>query len=437
MRKNYNPEDYLGTERSGELAFRDALRRMEGCFEMKVIIIGNNVAGITTAKTLREMRQDIDIIVFAEERYHYYSRPMLIEFIASKADEKALPFYPEDWYQKNRIKVNLGTKVEKIDTAGKKALAGGQWYDYDALIIATGARSFVPPIKGLPKQGVFTIRTLEDAKAVKALIPKVKSVVIIGGGLLGLESAKAISLARSGISVKVLEKANCLLSRQLDEEGGKLLRALVEEMGVDVITNADTEEIVGNQQVEKVKLKDGREIEAQMVIISAGVRPNLELVKDSGLKIEKGLIVDSGLCCDRSLNIYAAGDVVQYEGTVWGIIPAALDQAKIVARMIVGQSDTEYHGTVVSNTLKVMGIDLTSTGMINPPDGQGYEEIRAKSDDGRVYKKFILKDGKIVGAIILGSRKEVQRVSKLIRDGTSVEGLKGRMKQIDFDFSGL
>jgi len=404
---------------------------------MRVVIIGNNVAGITTAKTLREMRQDVDIHVFGEERYNYYSRPMLIEFVANKIDEKSLPFYPDDWYAKNRIKVSLGTKVEKIDPAGKKVFAGGQWVDYDALVVATGSRSFVPPIKGMPKQNVFTLRTLDDAKAIKALIPKVKSVVIIGGGLLGLESARAVSQARAGLSIKVLEKAGYLLSRQLDEEGGNLLRALIEEMGVDVITSAEVEEIKGDQQAEKVKLKDGRELEAQMVIISAGVRPNLEVVKDAGLKVEKGLIVDSGLCCDRKMQIYAAGDVVQYEGTVWGIIPAALDQAKVVARMIIGNEPVEYRGTIVSNTLKVMGIDLTSIGMINPPQGQGYEEIRAKSDDGRTYKKFVIKDGKIVGAIILGSRKEVQRVSKLIKDGASVEGLKGRMKQVDFDFAGL
>ena len=409
----------------------------EGSIGMRVVIIGNNVAGITTAKTLREMRLDVDISVFAEERYNYYSRPMLIEFIANRTDEKSLSFYPDDWYSKNRIKVNLGTKVEKIDPTGKKVLAAGQWHDYDALVIATGARSFVPPIKGMPKQNVFTLRTLDDAKAIKALLPKIKSVVIVGGGLLGLESARAILQARSGLSIKVLEKADYLLSRQLDEEGGNLLRALIEEMGVDVTTNAEVEEIKGDQQVEKVKLKDGRELDAQMVIISAGVRPNLDIVKEAGLKVEKGLIVDSGLCCNKEMAIFAAGDVVQYEGTVWGIIPAALDQAKVVARMIIGNEPTEYHGTVVSNTLKVMGVDLTSIGIINPPQGQGYEDIRAKSDDGRTYKKFVIKDGKMVGAILLGSRKEIQRVTKLIKDGASVEGLKGRMKAVDFDFSGL
>jgi len=409
----------------------------EGLVWMKVVIIGNNVAGITTAKTLREMRLDVDITVFGEERYNYYSRPMLIEFISNRIDEKSLSFYPDDWYTKNRIKVNLATRVEKIDPAGKRVLGGGQWVDYDALVVATGARAFVPPIKGLPKQNVFTLRTLDDAKAIKALIPKIKNVVIIGGGLLGLEMARAITQARSGLSIKVLEKAGYLMSRQLDEEGGNLLRALIEEMGVDVLTSTEVEEIKGEQQVEKVKLKDGRELDAQMVVISAGVRPNLDIVKEAGLKVEKGLVVDSGLCCDKIRRIFAVGDVVQFEGVVWGIIPAALDQAKVVARMVLGQEQAEYHGTVVSNTLKVMGVDLTSIGIINPPAGQGYEEIRAKSDDGRIYKKFVLRDGKLVGAILLGTRKETQRVSKLIKDGTSIEGLKGMMKQVDFDFSGL
>jgi len=316
-------------------------------------------------------------------------------------------------------------------------LANGLWVDFDALVLATGAKAFVPPIKGLPKQNVLTLRTLDDAKAIKALLPKVHSVTIIGGGVLGLEVARAINQAKTGLSIKILEKANSLLSRQLDGEGGSILRALIEEMGIDVLTGVEVEEIKGAGQVEKVALKGGTELDAQLVIISAGVRPNLDLAKESGLKVGKGLIVDANLCCNKNAMIFAAGDVVEFEGTTYGIIPAALDHARIVARMILGQEALDYKGTIVSNTLKVMGIDLTSIGLVNPPADGGYEEIRAKSDDGRVYKKFVLKDGKIVGAIILGSRKEVPRVSKLIKDGTSVEGLKANMKRVDFDFSGL
>jgi len=405
---------------------------------MRVVILGNGVAGITTAKAVRELRQDVEIVVFAEERYQYYSRPQLIEFLGNKIDEKNLLFYPDDWYAKNRIKIQLGTPAEQIDPEDKRILANGVWIDYDAVVFATGAKAFIPPIKGLPKKNVFTLRNLDDAKAIKALLPKIKSVIMIGGGLLGLEAAKAISQAKSGLSIKVLEKTDSLLSRQLDKEGGGIIRALIEEMGIDVMTSVEVDEIIGGDAVEKIRLKDGRELDAQLVVISAGVRPNLDLAKASGLNINKGLIVDANLCCNKQAAIYACGDVVEFEGGTYGIIPAALDQAKIVGKMILGMETPVYKGTMASNTLKVMGVDLTSIGLVNPPADGGYEEFRAKSDDGRVYKKFVLdKGGILVGAIILGSRKEMPKVTKLIKDKVSVEGLKARMKQIDFDFAGL
>ncbi|MEM2838621.1 MAG: FAD-dependent oxidoreductase [Thermoplasmata archaeon] len=404
---------------------------------MRIVIIGNGVAGVTAAKTIREIRSDVEIVVFAEERYHYYSRPQLIEYLSGKIDEKALPFYPEDWYSKNRIKVQLNTPVDLVDPEDRRVLANGIWIDYDALIFATGAKAFMPPFKGLPKKNVLTLRTLDDAKLIVSIAQKARSIVIVGGGLLGLETARALSQLKSGLNIKILEKAAYLLSRQLDREGGGIVRALIEEMGIDVLTNVEVDEIIGKEAVEKVKLKDGRELDADLVIVSAGVRPNLELARRSGLNIDKGLIVDASLCCHKSGRIFACGDVVEFKGWTWGIIPAALDQAKVVAKMVLEIETPEYQGTVMSNTLKVMGIDLTSIGIVNPPEDGSFEEVRAKSDDGRIYKKFVLKDDRIVGAIILGSRKEVVRVAKLIKDGTSVGGLKAKMKQIDFDFAGL
>ncbi|MDH4123211.1 MAG: FAD-dependent oxidoreductase [Thermoplasmata archaeon] len=404
---------------------------------MRIIILGNGVAGITTAKTVRELRPDVEIIVFAEEKYHYYSRPQIIEFLSGKVDDKGMIFYPEDWYSKNKIKVHLGVPAEKIDAEEKRVLVGDVIWDYDSLVIATGAKAFMPPFKGLPKKNVMTLRNLDDAKLIRSLLPKVRNVVIIGGGLLGLETARALSQAKSGLNMRILEKADYLLSRQLDKEGGGIIRALIEEMGTDVFTNVEVEEILGTDSVERVRLKDGRELEANLVIVSAGVRPNLELAKKSGLNINRGLIVDASLCCNRNAMIFAAGDVVEFEGGTYGIVPAALDQAKIVSKMILEMETPEYRGTIASNTLKVMGIDLTSIGVVNPPADGGFEEIRAKSDNGRIYKKFVLKDGKMVGAIILGSRKEVPRVSKMIKEGTVVAGLKARMRQTDFDFSGL
>jgi len=404
---------------------------------MKVVIIGNNVAGTTTAKSIRDLRPDIDINVFAEERYHYYPRPMLIELIAGKIDEKSLFFYSDDWYIKNRIKVHLNTPVEAIEPEEKRVSAGGKWFEYDALVIATGARAFIPPMKGLPKKNVLPLRTLDDAKAIIAAVTKANAAVIIGGGLLGLETARAIKTAKPEIAITVLERGDFLLKRQLDDEGGGILRALIEEIGVDVITEAEVEEIVGGEAVEKIRLKDGKEIDAQLVIVSAGIRANTELAEKANLKINRGVVVDDGLCCDVGNRIFAVGDVAEHDGRTWGIIPAALEQAKIVARKIIGQEGPDYGGTVPSNTLKVMGIDMTSIGTINPPEGQGFEEIRAKSEDGRVYKKYVLKDGKLVGAILLGSRKEIGKVTKLIKEGADISGLKSALRRVEFDFSGL
>lgn len=404
---------------------------------MKVVIIGNNVAGTTTAKAIRDLRPDIDINVFTEERYHYYPRPMLIEFIAGKIDEKNLFFYSDDWYAKNRIKVHLSTPVEKIEPEEKRVLAGDKWFDYDALVIATGARAFMPPIKGLPKKNVLTLRTLDDAKVIIASVPKANTAAIIGGGLLGLETARALKSAKPDMAITVLERGDFLLKRQLDNEGGGILRALIEEMGMDAITEAQVEEIIGGEAVEKVRLKDGREIDAQLVIVSAGIRANTELAEKANLKINRGVVVDDWLCCDIGNRIFAVGDVVEHDGVTWGIIPAALEQAKIVARKIIGQEGPDYGGTIPSNTLKVMGVEMTSIGTINPPEGQGYEEIRAKSEDGRIYKKYVLKEGKLVGAILLGTRKEISKVSKLIKEGADISVLKSSLRKVEFDFSGL
>jgi len=404
---------------------------------MKVVIIGNNIAGMTTAKMIRDLRSDVEISIFSEERYHYYPRPMLIEYIANRIDEKKLFFYPDDWYLKKRIRVHLSTPVEKIDPEQRSIFAGGRWFDYDALVLATGAAPFLPPIKGLPKENVFALRTLDDAKGIKTAMLKAQAAVIIGGGLLGLETARALNQARPNMSVTILERDEYLLPNQLDREGAGILRALIEEMGIDVLTEAQAEEILGDEKVEKIRLKDGRELDAQLVIISAGIRSNVQLAKDANLKVNRGAVVDESMCCDMEKMIFAVGDVAEYEGRTGGSIPSALDQSKIAARKILGVDSPDYHGTVPSNTLKVMGCNLTSIGIINPPPDEGYEEIRAKSDDGRIYKKYVLKDGKLVGAIIFGSRKEIGQIAKLIAEGKGVSGLKAEMKRIEFDFSGL
>ncbi|MBI5000180.1 MAG: NAD(P)/FAD-dependent oxidoreductase [Euryarchaeota archaeon] len=401
---------------------------------MRVAIVGNNVAGITTAKTLRDLDKDVEIAVYSEERYHYYARPMLIEFIAGKIPEPEIFFNPPEWYDRNRIAVHLGAKVEKIDPANRRLLVRGTWHGYDALVLATGARAFVPQIDGLPRRDVLTLRTLEDAKEIASRIPKTGAAAIIGGGLLGLETAGALNRAKPGMRVHVLERGGHPLQKQLDAEGGSVIMGMFREMGIDVRTDTEVKAIESHAAGLNVILKDGRRLSAQLAIISAGVRPNVELARDAGLRVGKGLVVDSALCCTAERSIYAVGDVVEHDGKTYGIIPAAMDQARIVARRILGLPTEEYSGTIPSNTLRVMGIDLTSVGTV-VPQAPGYEEIRATSQDKKLYKKYILKGGKLAGAILLGTKKGAGLVQRMVKEGADVSAQREKLSDVNYDLS--
>ena len=404
---------------------------------MKIIVIGNNVAGTTTAKGIRDADPEAEIHVFTDEAVPYYPRPKLIDFIAGAVDESDILFHPIEWYEKNGIDLHLDSKVEQIDTAGRRVFVYGEWQHYDKLVMATGSRAFLPPFKGLPKDNVFTLRTIEDAKRVKDVASGSKKAVVIGGGLLGLETARALAGGFPDVKVTVLEYAEHLLMRQLDHEGAEILQEAIRAMGTEVITNAETEELLGADSADAVKLKDGRTIECDMVVVSAGARADLSLAKAAGLNVNRGIVVDSSLQTSAE-DVYAVGDAAEFEGRVWGMIPPALDMARVAAKKAVGAESPDYRGTVPSNTLKVMGIDLTSIGTVrgeHVADDGGIEEIRAVSDDRSVYKKFVLNDDRMIGAILLGSKREAAKVGRLIKEGVPVDEMKARLSDPGYDFS--
>ena len=404
---------------------------------MKVIVIGNNVAGTTAAKGIRDADPNTEVHIFTEEAVPYYARPKVIDFIAGTVDEKSLLFYQMDWYEKNRISLHLGSKVEQIDPAGKRVFVYGEWQGYDKLILATGSRAFLPPFAGLPKDNVFTLRTLEDAKKIKVAAAKAKKAVVIGGGLLGLETARALAAGYPGIQVTILEYAEHLLMRQLDHEGAEILQERIRGMGTEVVTKAETEELLGEGSADAVKLKDGRTIECDMVVVSAGARADLALAKAAGLRTNRGIIVDSSLLTSAQ-DVYAIGDAAEYDGKVWGMIPPALDMARTVAQKVLGVESPDYAGTIPSNTLKVVGVDLTSIGTVRSEhevEDAAFEEIRAITPDRKVYKKFVVKDDRMIGAILLGSKKEAAKVTRTIKDGVSVADMKDRLSDPAYDFS--
>ena len=389
------------------------------------------------AKAVRDSDAEAEIHIFTDESVPYYARPKLIDFIAGTVDDDDILFHPMDWYKKNKLQLHLDSRVEKVDAIGRKIFVEGGWLEYDKLVLANGSRAFMPPFKGLPKNNVFTLRTLEDAIRIRVSAAKAKDVVIIGGGLLGLETARALATGFPDLKVTILEYAEHLLMRQLDHEGAEILQRTIRGLGTDVITNAETDELLGDDIATDVKLKDGRTVRCDMVVVSAGARSNLRLAKEAGLQTNRGVVVDGSLRTSNG-DIFAVGDVAEFGGKVWGMIPPALDQARVATKKILGLDAPDYGGTVPSNTLKVMGIDLTSIGVVrseHEPPEEGFEEIRAVTPDGRVYKKFVVKDDTMIGAILLGSKKEAAKVSSIIKNRTPISDIKDRLADPEYGFS--
>lgn len=404
---------------------------------MKIVIVGNNVAGTTLAKAIRDADVNAEISLFTDEATQYYPRPRLIDYLTGTVQEKDMPFYTIEWYEKNKLKLNLSSKVDKIDAASNMIMVKGAWVHYDKLVLATGSSSFVPPLKGLPKRNVFTLRTIDDAKRIRQASAECKHAIVIGGGLLGLESARAVCTGFPHLNVTILEYAEHILMRQLDHDGADLLQKWIESTGAKIVTKAETVEVLGGDSVSGVLLKDGRRIDGDLVIMSAGTRSNLSLAKDAGLMVNKGVIVDSSLRTSNP-DIFALGDVSEFNGQVWAMIPSALDQARVAAKKILGQTGPDYQGTIPSNTLKVVGMDLTSVGAVrsqHEPPEPGFEEIRTMTSDGKVYRKFVIKDGKMIGAILLGTKKEAVKVTKLIKEGAPINDIKPKLSDPSFSFT--
>jgi len=398
---------------------------------MRVIIIGNGLGGAIAAKILREMGSEVEIDIFTEEKYHYYPRPNLIEFLAGNLPLEKIFAYSEDWYSQQRIEVHLKRPVEKIIPESEEIeVEGGKREKYDALLLAAGSFPFVPPFKGAEKQGVFTLRTLDDALEILEYQKNHRRIAVIGGGLLGLEIARALS--SGGASVEIVEFFEHLLPRQLDIQGSSLLKTEIEKMGMKVHLGLATEEILGQDEMKGLKFKGGQKLEADMAIVAAGIRPEIELGKEAGLETDRGLVVNDFLQSSDP-KIFAAGDILQHGGKIYGIIPATFAQARLAASNILGDKK-KYEGTIPWNTLKVVGLYLTSVGLINSED-ETQEEIREERREENIYKKIILQDGIIIGALWFGTKHGVDHISRAISEKKNIEKWKDSILKDDFDFN--
>ncbi len=401
---------------------------------MKLVIIGNGIAGVSLARMVADAAPETDIALYSSEPYAYYPRPKLISLLAGTVPADKMPAFAPDWYAKRGIVNHLGQHVAEIRPSDHEiVLDDGGKVSYDSLVLATGAHAWVPPTPGVDLAHVYTLRTLADALALRDKASEGGDAVALGGGLLGLDSCAA--LLTTGIAITIVEMMPHLLPRQLDAEGAAVLQSLLEQRGLAFITGDVAAAIEGDGQVERVRLKGGPVLDADLVLISAGVRANIALAQQAGLTCDRGIVVNERLLTSAE-DVYAIGDCAEFAGRVWGIIPAATAQARIAAAQITGDTDAIYTDIVPSTTLKVSGIDLSSSGDVNPEDPEA-QQLRLADADAGTYKKLVLRDGKLVGAIVLGERQDVRTLDQLMARGIDLSAHVDRLLDPEFDLASL
>ncbi len=383
----------------------------------KVLIIGNGAAGMEAARRIREKNKTVEINIFTEEPYHFYSRIHLSTFIGDNSSAKDITIYPTSWYKENNIQVFLNKTITKLNPTTKSVIdETGKRYGYDKLIIATGAHPFVPPIKGVELPGVFTLRNLEDALRIKNFMKNCKDAVIIGGGILGVEAAS--SLNKSGLNVTIVELENNIMQQQLDQEGSVALQKILEKRGIKFCTSSRVRAFGGKTELKSIIVNENEDIVAQMAIISAGISPNISLAKDAGILMNRGIVVNKNMQTNFA-DIYAVGDVAEFHGTIFGIWPAAVDQGLTAAEHILALSPN-YQGSLPLHILKVAGIELTTFGQKEIYHKNNFEIIHHNQDEDQFVK--IIHDGEfILGVVILGIPGIGFRLEKLLKQKKSIK----------------
>ncbi len=397
---------------------------------MNLVIAGNGVGSVTLIKELKKLNFDAKIDVFTDENRPFYWRPKLIEVLANEETIENITPYDEKWYNTHGTKLHLSDPIVGLDIGDKKAKSkSGKVISYDVFVFANGSRCFVLPIEGKELENVYTLRNYEDVEKIKKHYEHSKRFVIIGGGILGIETAAALKRAGEN-DVTVVEFFPYLLPRQLDKQAAAVLKNQLERSyGINFLLGKVTEKLKGEKEVKKVAFSDKTSIDADVVIFSVGVRSNTSAAKKSGIKVEKGIVINERL--ETSVDdIYAIGDVAQYDKVVYGTVPPSVEQARTLAKVLTSKKGT-YTGSIMSNMLKVAGIDLLSIGKIDPED----ENFRfaSQGDMNRgLYKKVILKEEKFAGFITIGVKKQkALKMKKMVENQESIKS--DILKYVEFN----
>jgi NADPH-dependent 2,4-dienoyl-CoA reductase/sulfur reductase-like enzyme/ferredoxin len=383
-----------------------------------VVIVGNGIAGVTAADYVRRQHPDCEIHLVGREKHHLYNRMAITRLIYGRSAMSGLYLQSDAWYDERKITCWLNTQVTRVACDARDVtLATGEKLRYDRLILTSGSASLIPPIEGFGMPGTFVLREAEEAMEIRAFVQEhqCRRAVIGGGGLLGLEAGYA--LHKLGLAVSVLERGEWLLRRQLDQRGSTFLHQYLETMGMDIVVQAETAAPLGNGRVRQVLLKDGRTLPCDLLLVAVGIQPNAELARAAGLEVNRGVIVDAAMRTSTP-DVFAAGDVCEFERQVPGLWPVAVEQARVAAFNAMGGQEV-YRETVPVTTLKGVGIDITSIGRFDP---RSEDELVIALEDisEHRYRKLVIAGGKIVGAILLGYPLYAPAVSAAIKSGVDV-----------------
>ncbi|MBT3553635.1 MAG: NAD(P)/FAD-dependent oxidoreductase [Rhodospirillaceae bacterium] len=392
--------------------------------KQKLVVIGNGMAGIKAVEELLDRNPDLyDITVFGDEPHGNYNRIMLSPVLSGDKTMADIMINERSWYTEHGITLHAGSPVTSIDRQQRTVTAeDGTSASYDRLLIATGSSPFIIPVPGHDLPGVVAFRSIADVDAMAAAAAEYSRAVVIGGGLLGLEAAAG--LLQRGMTVTVIHLMDCLMERQMDPVASALLKRSLEERSLTFAMPAETKAILGSERVRAVALADGSEVAADLVVMAVGIRPNIALAEEAGLHVERGIVVNDTMQT-YDPRIYAVGECVQHRGQTYGLVAPLFDQSKVCANHLAEIGYARYAGSLTSTKLKVTGIDVFSAGDFS--GGEGAEEIVFQDAAQGIYRKVVINDNQVQGALAYGDTSDGAWYFQLMRDGTDVSALREKL----------
>ncbi|MCB2305923.1 FAD-dependent oxidoreductase [Clostridium estertheticum] len=385
----------------------------------KIIIVGSGITAITAIKAIREIDLDSDICLIGEEKFYPYTRIKLSKSLFAILEENNILIQKKEWYEQNNVKILINTKVVSIDSNSHEvSLSNGSNLSYDKLLIATGASNNVPPIDGIGMNGVYTLRGLNDALNIKEKLNENTNAIILGGGILGLEMA--FILHQHNIKVTIVELCPRLMPRQLDDKASEILKSKIQACGIQILTNTCVNKIIGtDNKVEGILINEDVELKCDIVIHSIGIKPNMDLILKTDIKRERGILVNNKMETNIK-DIYAAGDIAEFDNQVIGLWNIAISQGKVAGYNISGR-DAVYEKITPVTMLNAFGISLFSMGCIEESSSTkvlSYEDI-----NGTGYKKIFIKNNKIIGAIVIGDARRSPLLKSAIEKELPLDGI--------------